>query len=183
MRELRIQAYCTVPACRAVAEATGVAPLVSPPVTAETLDPAWLEGYDLLYFRLHGLENSDNWFGESKWGTPVLALTPEMLWGVDLSGTVVVVANCYGAQSPRMIGELYTAGARAVVAGRGPNYAAGRRVIGADKLVREMAKGLRRGWSPSRALYVARLKLLTTAWRAADRDALEFSIIERGGLT
>ena len=79
----------------------------------------------------------------------------------------------------RCLQELYQAGARYVVGGSGPNYAAGERVIGADKLVRELIAGMQWGWPALRALYIARLKLLATAWRKADRDAMEFRVIER----
>lgn len=177
-RELRIWAYCTAPAQRSVAEATGVEPLVSPPLTINEFDPLWLEGHDLLYFRLHGMSQATIWYGEGEGGALCPAFHVGLLEGVDLDGATVIVANCYGAESA-MVQALYRAGAGAVVAGSGRNFAAGSRVVGADKLAREAIQGLRRGWPVLRALYIARLKLLSTAWRAADRDALEFRVIER----
>lgn len=177
-RDLRIWAYCTVPARRSVAEATGIEPLISPPMMAVEFDPGWMEGYDLLYFRLHGFGEATLWFGEGRDGKNCLALTASQVEQANLDGAVVVIGNCYGAHSP-MITALYQAGASAVITGSGPNHAAGERVIGADKLVREVINGLRKGRTVARALYIAKLKLLTTAWRAADRDALEFCVIER----
>jgi hypothetical protein len=177
-RDLRIWAYCTVPARRSVAEATGIEPLTSPPMTAVEFEPGWMEGHDLLYFRLHGLNEATLWFGEGRDGNHCLALTDSQIKQADLDGAVAVIGNCYGARSP-MVKALYQAGASAVIAGSGENYAAGQRVIGADKLAREVIDGLRRGRSVTRALYIARLKLFMTVWRAADRDALEFRVIER----
>lgn len=173
-----IWAYCTAPAREAVVEATGVEPLVSPPMTASEFNPRWLEGHGLLYFRLHGTVDQTVWYGEGPQGGLYVALTINQLREARLGGALVVVANCYGAQSP-MVAELYRAGAGAVIAGDGPNYAAGGRVIGADKLAREVIAGLRGGRSVERALRIAKMKLLATAWRGPDRDALGFRVIER----
>lgn len=173
-----IWAYCTAPAREAVTKATGVEPVVSPPMTASEFDVRWLEGHDVLYFRLHGMVDQTVWYGEGSRGGLYVALTINQLREPRLGGALVVVANCYAAKSP-MIAELYRAGASAVIAGEGPNFAAGRRVIGADKLAREVIAGLRGGRSIERALRVARMKLLATAWRGADRDALGFRVIER----
>jgi hypothetical protein len=91
----------------------------------------------------------------------------------------VVIANCYGSQStlPHL---FYRAGAGHVIAGPGPNFAAGRRVIGTDKLVENIIKGIGRGWSPHNALKWAKAILMFGSWiRQADKDTLEFRIIER----
>jgi hypothetical protein len=175
---LEIWAYCTVPACASVAEATGVEPVVSPPMLASGFNPRWLAARDLIYFRLHGTMDQTVWYGEGEHGGKYVALTINQLREAELGGAVVLVANCYGAGSP-MIAELYRAGAAAVIAGEGPNYAAGSRVIGTDKLARGLIAGLRRGWPVGRALAAAKVKLAVTAWRGADRDALGFRIIER----
>ncbi len=173
-----IWAYCTAPAREAVAEATGVEPLVSPPMTASEFNPTWLEGHDVLYVRLHATVDQTVWYGEGPQGGLYVALTINQLREARLAGALVLVANCYGAKSP-MVAELYRAGASAVIAGEGPNFAAGGRVIGADKLAREVIAGLGKGLSIERALRFAKVKLLTTAWRGPDRDALGFRIIER----
>jgi hypothetical protein len=170
--------YCTAPAREAVAEATGVEPLVSPPMTASEFDVRWLEDHDVIYFRLHGTVDQTVWYGEGPQGGLYVALTITQLREARLGGALVVVANCYAARSP-MVAELYRAGASAVIAGEGPNFAAGGRVIGADKLAREVIAGLGKGRSLERALRIAKMKLLATAWRRPDRDALGFRVIER----
>lgn len=185
---MKVFAYCTLPAQRAVAKATGVEPLTSPPLTIDSFNPARLEGYGLLYFRLHGFEGIEAWFGEGLQRdlSPQLralaikrwpALTRAHLEKVNLGGAVVIVANCYGSTSP-MVRELYEAGASTVIAGPGPNMAAARIVVGTDKLARSIITAMRRGWQVVRALQWAKTQLLTTFWRLPDRDALEFKIME-----
>jgi len=179
---MRILAYCIAPAREAVRAATGVEPLTSPPWTADTLAPEQLKGYDLLYFRLHGRPNVAVWFGEDERKKLIPALNKEHLDALEpdgLSGTVVVLANCYGADSP-MVNELYRAGARAVVAGYGPNIAAARRVVGTDLLVHWLILAMHAGLDVTQALRVAKTRLAISAWRAADRDAMQFKLIEKG---
>jgi len=178
---MEIFAYCIPRAARSVAAATGTTPYTSLPWTAETLGrlPG---GYGLLYFRLHGSEVERGiWFGEDANRDLVPALEAHNIKGADLRGAVAVVANCYGADDP-LVQLLYQAGARAVIAGEGPNMAAGNNIIGTDLLVRWLRLSLRMG--PAWALRVARARLLATGWREADRDALAFRIIDNnGGLT
>lgn len=189
---MNVFACCIQPAAVAVQKATGVEPLCCPPVMAESFDPLWLEGHDLLYFRLHGFAGQHNvWYGEH----PEMKETvPEALWGAsiqsypallaktieraDLSGSIVVVANCYGADNLIFASAFYDAGAIAVIAAPGPNFAAGSDVIGADSLVKTMLDNLQRGMDTKKALAWARANLLFTAWREADRDALGFRILE-----
>jgi hypothetical protein len=183
---MRILAYCIAPAREAVRAATGVAPLTSPPWTADVLRPERLRGYDLLYVRLHGLPNvAYTWFGEGERGTLVPALSKEHLDALEpdgLGGAVVVLANCYGADSP-MVKELYQAGASAVIAGHGPNIAAANRLVGTDLLVRWIIIALRAGLSASRSLHAAKARLALSAWRAADRDAMQFVLVNKEALT
>jgi hypothetical protein len=183
---MRILAYCIAPAREAVRAATGVAPLTSPPWTADILSPDRLRGHDLLYFRLHGLPDAPyTWFGEDERRAFVPALHKEHLDALEpdgLGGAVVVLANCFGADSP-MVRELYQAGAGAVIAGHGPNVAAANRLVGTDLLVRWLILALRAGFGVERALRVAKARLVVSAWRAADRDAMQFSLIEKGKVT
>ena len=183
---MRILAYCIAPAREAVRAATGVAPLTSPPWMANLLVPERLTGYDLLYFRLHGLPDLPyTWFGEGPRGGLVPALHKEHLDALEpdgLGGAIVVLANCHGAGSP-MVKELYQAGASVVVAGHGPNIAAAKRLVGTDLLVRWVILALQIGFSAARALRLAKTRLAMSAWRAADRDAMQFSIIKKGTVT
>lgn len=187
---MRVWAYCTLTAREAVEKATGVRPLTSPPMLAQHFDPQRMERHDLLYFRLHGFkEVPSTWFGEDGRGPhlPLAlkaaaikrypAMTASQLDDIDLSGTVVVIANCYGADSP-LIAGFYRAGAGAVIAGPGPNLAAAQQVAGTDALVQALIAAMSWGFGVRRALTIARARLLATMWRAADRDALEFKIVE-----
>ena len=171
---MRVCAYCTASARRAVRAATGVMPISSPPVLAATFDPRRLAGHDLLYFRLHGKPGAKAWYNDAG----AAALTEDQVLSVDLGGAVAVVANCYGDQGP-MARALYTAGASAVIAGLGSNYAGARRVVGTDLLVRWVILGLRMGMDVERALGLARMRLRMSSWRASDRDAAQFAVLGR----
>jgi len=177
---MRVFAYCTALAESAVKAATGVEPITSPPMTAANFSPEWLEGHDLLYFRLHSLRNRGikGWFGEG-WSGLQFALSETQVLAADLGGAIVVVANCYGGDGDPMIAALYKAGARAVIAGKGPNVAAARRVVGTDMLVRWVIRGLEWRMPLEGALKLAQVRLLATAWRISDRDARQFEIVTR----
>ena len=173
---MRIFAYCTESARRAVRAATGTEPLTSPPARAANFNPAWLEGHDLLYFRLHGKVGRRGWYNDDG----VIALAPVHVGLARLGGAVVVVANCYGAQSP-LVRAFYDAGARAVIGGGGENLAAAQKVVGTDLLVQWVIRMMRLGANVRRALKVARLRLWLTGWRASDRDAARFSLLGGDG--
>jgi len=175
---MRIFAYCTQNASEAVKRAVGVIPLSSPPYTSNHIHPGLFTGHDLIYFRLHAAPLSMMWHGDNGKGTKPIALSVYNFRRADLGGAVVVVANCHGTKSP-IVPALYQAGASAVIAGPGENYASGSRVIGTDKLVKNLIRGLEHGQDIKRALRYAKMKLLLTAWRKPDRDALQFRIMER----
>lgn len=180
---MEIFAYCTEAAREAVGAATGVDPLTSPPMRASQFNPQWLEAHDLIYFRLHGMAGRSGWFGDGGEGFP-LALTPVQVRAANLSGAVVVVANCYGDEDDAMIEALYDAGAIAVIAGPGENAAAANKVVGTDLLVQWIIRAMRIGMAVERALDLARARLIFSLWRAADRDARAFKIVspkEGGG--
>jgi len=113
-------------------------------------------GADFVYVRLHGRPNvPDTWFGESADGDAITALTIDDLKTV--SG-VWLLANCYGAESP-WVAALYRAGAQAVIAGNGPNYAAHKHVVGTDLLARWLKRGLELGLSVQWALRLAKARV------------------------
>jgi len=171
---MRVFAYCTASARRAVRAATGVVPISSPPALAGTFEPRWLEGHDLVYVRLHGRPGGRGWYNDDGG----ISLLQHQVAAADLSGAVVVVANCYGDRGP-MVEALCAAGAAAVIAGSGPNYAGAKRVVGADLLVRWMILGMRMGLDVDRALSLARMRLRVSGWRASDRDAARFTVLGR----
>jgi len=175
---LRVFAYCTEEARVAVARATGVQPLTSPPLAAIDFRPEWLEGYDVLYFRLHGKRGMVGWYGDGQAGQPVALLSVNIL-SARLDGCVAIVANCYGADNDPMVDALYRVGAEAVIAGAGKNKALGRKVVGTDLLAQWIIRGLRAGWSTRVALSLARARLALTAFRESDADALGFRIVKK----
>lgn len=170
---MRVFAYCVRSAKRAVREAVGVDPITSPPTTAPHFNPLWLEGNDLIYFRLHGAKGFSSWFNDHGG----LALDIAAVEIADLGGAVVVVANCYGASDP-MIQALYMAGASTVIAGEGPNYGGRGYAIGTDLLTMWLRRGLELGISVPTSLAIARARLAMTAWRKSDRDAMAFRVME-----
>ena len=86
-------------------------PITSPPVTAESFQPHWMEGKDLLIFKLHGYPDNPNWYGLDRAGQKPIALTPDLVRMADLRGAIVVAMVCYGASS--MQDAFFAAGARA----------------------------------------------------------------------
>jgi len=175
---MNVFAYCTLPARPAVARALGIIPFTSPPYTEKSFSPRLLGGNDFLYFRLHQIEGMPSiWLGEDVEGNMPMALRLEQIKNIDLSGAVVLIANCYSSDSPFIL-AFYACGARAVIAAPGKNSAAGDQVIGADLLAQWLYRLIGRGWPAGRALAAARGVLTMTAWRAPDRDALGFRIQE-----
>jgi hypothetical protein len=159
---MRIVAYCTQTARHAVRRAVGVEPLTSPPLHAGCLPADWADA-DFVYVRLHGRDDvPDTWFGESDDGDSTTALTLDSLPPVH---GVWLLANCYSAESP-WPAALYRAGASAVIAGSGPNYAASRVVIGTDLLARWLRYGLSAGLSTVAALRLAKTRLFLSPDRA-----------------
>ena len=182
---MKVFAYCAASFEQSVTKAAGVAPFLSPPLTADRFHPPWLEGHDFIYLKLHGLPEEVYWYGD-KWLT---ALRATQILATDLRGTTVFVANCHlfqqasnGSQptSP-MLNALLSAGARAVVGGAGQNYAKSHTVHGADRLGRAFRYLLQFGFSPFTAFRLARLALSLKPHKdPADLDALNFRYFPGG---
>ena len=175
--KINVLAYCIIQAAEAVRKALDVEPLTCPPTHG--LTPGDLSGRDLVYIRLHGSPQFPGvWFGEDESGSRFPALTIEDVRAADLSGAVVIAASCYGADS-EFPAAFYAAGAALVVAGSGPNFAAGNRVIGADLLAQTVLKSLAAGIKPEKSVTLAKARLCLSSYRAADRDTQQFKIIKR----
>jgi hypothetical protein len=167
---MRVLAYCCASYRLSVRRAAGVEPLLCPPAGADTFDPAWLSGQDLIYVKLHGMPGQGFWYGDD-W---VTALSAAQVRGADLGGAVVFVTNCYLPESP-MLDALRVAGARAIVGGSGQNYAGKTRVFGADLLGLIFRQLLAVGLGPESALRMAKARLRLGRDRVS-RDTLEFGI-------
>jgi hypothetical protein len=161
-------AYCAESLRSVVERAAGVQPVTCPPVTLDSFKPEWLERKSLLYFNLDGAPDEPYWYGDG-WET---ALSVGKVNQADLGGAIVFVANCYLPESP-FLATLLKAGASFVVGGSGTNYARKSRVGGADLLGMWFRRCLMRGFSPERALKIAKWRVRLTRDKAA-RDAAEF---------
>lgn len=192
---MKTLAYCAASFEQSVKKAAGVQPILSPPMTMQQFDPSTLEGYDFIYFKLHGMPAEKYWYGDS-W---ITAISASQIKEANLSGSTVFVANCHlfhqfisqdEITSP-MLYALLQAGAKAVVGGPGRNYASSYHVAGADKLGRAFRRFLQLKFPPDTALTLAQAQLailktvlhnLTPAESLALDDTFAFRIFTRGDL-
>lgn len=164
-------AYCAHSFEQSTKRAAGVQPLLSPPSTIDTFEPAWLESHNLIYFKLHGLPGQPFWYGD-KW---VTALSTDQIRSCDLTNTIIFVANCYLPESP-MLQALLDAGAKAVIGGPGQNYARPNSVDGADLLGLYVRVLLQLGFSAAMALRFAKTRLHLKRKDKETKDTLAFRI-------
>lgn len=165
-------AYCAASFARSVQKASGVEPLLCPPLTTKSFPVHKLEVAQFLYFKLHGLPDQPYWYGDD-W---VTALSVEQLTAVSLKDAVVFVANCYLPESP-MLEALLKAGAAAVVGGSGPNFAKTGEVYGADLLGYWFRRLTALGVVPKYALMGAKSRLRFEAKKDKSiLDALGFKL-------
>lgn len=134
---MKTLAYCAASFEKSVHRAAGVQPVLSPPVDLELISPAQFEGYDFIYFKLHGLPGQPYWYGDF-WTT---AISADQVRKMTLDNTIIFAACCHlyqgepGHYRPGpMLTALLSAGARAIVGGPGINYAKGYALYGADVL-------------------------------------------------
>jgi hypothetical protein len=170
---MRIGAFSLLSGAGAVKLATGVQPTTFPPETIETFAPRWLEHYDLLYFKLHGLPDQPYWYGDGY----ITAISAALIEQADLSSVVLAfVANCNAANS-KMEQALLKAGCKAVIAGPGINYAGTKKLAGADLLGAHIVKRLKRGEPVQQCLAAAKNDLgLLARLTSIGRDTLEFKL-------
>jgi len=171
---MKVIAYCAREYTASARQAAGVEPFTSPPFTADdpTL-PRFLSGAGFLYLCLHGLLNNPRWYGDN--GLP--ALTAEQVRATDLTGAVVVAANCYLVDGAApMLDALLDAGAAHVIGGRGPNYAGYDVLLGAPLLAQWLRRLL--AWHvpvrPALALARQRVALSLPRNVGAALDTLDF---------
>ncbi len=176
---MRVFAYCAQTFAEATAKAAGVAPMTCPPLSSEIFNPDGLAGRDFLYFDLHGEPGQGAWYGDGE----LLALTAAQIAAANLAGAVVFATNCHlgDADSP-MLAALLAAGARAVCAGPGINWAGTRTLFGAGLLGAAFRAALAVGFAPELALTFAKGVVSTEAalgsetHKAAVPDTLGFRI-------
>jgi hypothetical protein len=66
---------------------------ISPPVTSDGFEEAWLQNKDYLYFNVHGSKATANWYGQDAGDYPV-AMQPQ---NIIRAAGVVASESCYGA--------------------------------------------------------------------------------------
>ncbi len=126
--------------------------LTAPPLAASVMSADILSGHEVLYLDLHGQPGSVYlYFGE---GARQAALAVATVRAASLHGTVVIATTCYLPQTP-FLAALLGAGAAAVIAGDGENYAGRTRVAGAQLLARLAIKRLQLGYPAPEALAYA----------------------------
>jgi hypothetical protein len=189
----RVFAMCGQDQRAAVKRAAGVEPLTCPPVTVGEFEKRWLcpkDPYDLLYFSLHGLPAQPYWYGDD-W---ITALSTETFAGLDLSETVVFVANCYFEGSP-MESALLDCNPKALIGGIGQNWTRGVQLVGANLLGWYFRRLICGGIDPPQALHLAKLgvrgrnaeikhkrikRMKDVEDIEANLDALEFTLKVKG---
>ncbi len=177
---MRAFAYCCAEYEQAVRRAAGVSPLLSPPMTAATFRPSWLEGHRLLLFGLHGAPGTPEWHnlrGD-------VALTVDLVRQANLAGAVVFATSCnLGDPASPMRDAFFAAGAAHVIAGEGINYASRKRPGWASLLALWVRRGLAWDLSVERAVALgkvaARLHSGALVSRSATRDTLAFRTFSR----
>jgi hypothetical protein len=187
LRHLNTFAYCLASQCEAVARASGATPLTAPPMTAAAFPRRLLEGRDLLYIALHGMPGEPYLYGDGY----ETALMLEVLEGLDLSHTTVLITACHFTETPGLQAFL-DCRPRLVIAGDGPNYARNITPVGAHLLGHSLRRGLQLGLAPAAAFRLAQFRLQRAVIaptrhtirnvedRAANRDALQFRTYTQG---
>jgi hypothetical protein len=181
-----VVAYCSAPYEESTRQAAGVQPACCPPLSADNGGLSRLlqemAVAEFVYLDLHGFEGDRTTLyggGDCQW-TP--ALRVDQVRGLRLDRSVVVFAtSCYFPDS-EFLEAFLNAGARAVIAGRGQNFAARRAVKGAALLGLWLRRGLSWGLSPGAALALAKTRSRLQFGPGAAtsiRDALEFELWPR----
>lgn len=90
--------------------------MTSPPVVMGSLDLTKLEGHEMLYIRLHGVEGQPYLYGDPGW---VTAISVKQIERLNLAGCEVFLEGCFGAQFAEAFKK---AGALAVVGSDRPTF-------------------------------------------------------------
>ena len=192
---MRVFAYCCESFAAATERAAGVRPVLSPPMAAEFMPPRALEGYDLLYFDLHGAPGEAFWRGDGG----IVALRAEQIprlatlarndGGEESArndgtrqGPVVFAASCYlGDDDSPMLDAFLQAGAWYVIGGTGENWGPrGGRLYGAPLLGLWLRRWMEVGFETLLALALAKqtVRVVSRGGMAVE-DTLGFRAYER----
>lgn len=128
--------------------------------------PNWAHA-DFVYIDLHGRPDDPEWlYAEDQRVLHVRDVE-------DLPQRVVFATTCYLPQT-----EFYDALRRrsTLICGDGENYGLRDRAIGAPLLALWFRRVYEKTYDIDLSLRIAKFRVALTAWRMADRDALEFKI-------
>lgn len=146
--------------------ASGVRPMTCPPLDDSSL-PAALWEADVLYACLHGGDGDPYLRGDGD--IPTLSIIT--LGGVELPGTLVYMAGCWGA--PQWADAFLSAGARAVVADRNTAWAGRFLPLGSHAIGREWLRRVRFGETAAVALDLAKTIFASRHGSARDLEMLD----------
>ena len=166
-------AYAAQSFYHSVSRAAGVAPILSPPITASTFNHSWLRGQDLIYLKLHGYPRDPTWYGDDH--TPALNISS--IDNANLDRCTIFAANCHLTRSP-FLAALFFAGAHYVIGGDSTNYAAVSDVAGADLLGLWLRRLMSWGIPVPLAFRFARWRVLFEPGPAA-ADTAKFHLFDR----
>jgi len=149
---------------------------VCPPVTEKFVEPGWMDRCHFLVFNLHGTEESPYWYGQKDSTYPMdyplfpIALGPENLAQVDLSGAIIFTEACYGANivgkgpGDALALSFLQKGAACVVGATRLAYGTSQPpLIAADLLARYFWLCLEQGMTAGESLARARTRLIQEA--------------------
>ncbi len=130
---------------------------------------------DLVLIYLHPSADGRAWVDAQ--GAPVLTL--DQVQVLELGGSIIFVGACYGLENERLLEALFAAGARAIIAGPGPNVGGQAGFAGADILATALRAALQIGLPLWLAWGIARTYVMVAAvrQRPGAQDALEYQLI------
>lgn len=156
MNYLNTFAFCCPSHRWAVFHAAGVEPLTCPPITYELFDSGLLQRRDLLYFSLHGIPDQPYWYGADH----ITAMSIDAFKDLDLSATVVFVANCHLPSTP-FLDAILECQPRFLAGGQGANFTRGHSLVGAHLLGYLFRIALSLAIAPRNAFALAKYTLTT----------------------
>lgn len=175
---MNILAYCAKSYEKGVKRAAGVVPLTCPPLRSAAITPRLLEGYDFLYFDLHGEPGRDWWQGDFA----LRALTAEQIREARLGGAIVFSPACFLGNDKSPMLDALLQSASCVVTGDGVNYGGKKQARWATALGLWFRRFIQWGMEVDDALRWGKLMVRLTHIRSKEMmDTMAFCVFRRGG--
>lgn len=170
---MQVLALCCREYEQATRKAAGVDPLLPPFRERIVCENGFV------YIDMHGYREDRAFWCGADGPVPARVLTAAQVQRLCiLSGSVVFATTCYlGDDDSPLRDALFDAGAAAVIAGAGVNYATGKRPAYAARLGQFVRYGLSLGFSAERALGLAKILVLYTQYGGLARsDTMQFMV-------